>query len=138
MKSVCCSAFRFKIFLLERITKSVKLFHITTSRKNLHPCAICKAFYFLNFLKNDCQTRQTSFLNPFLPQKSPLKAATSFNLLTSLFIEFPNAVDVSKYLKEIKLEIICLPYNCDFPLSCAVAEGLQNDCIKRHIDSKST
>ena len=127
MKSVCCSAFRFKIFLLERITKSVKLFHITTSRKNLHPCAICKAFYFLNFLKNDCQTRQTSFLNHFLPQKSPLKAATSFNLLTSLFIEYPNAVTVNNAVKETELNTICLPYNCEFPLSCVVAEGQQND-----------
>lgn len=32
-KSVCCSTFRFKIFLLEGITKSVKLFHVTMWRK---------------------------------------------------------------------------------------------------------
>ena len=56
-----------------------------------------------------------------------MKAKTSFNFLTSVFIKFPNAVNVDTYFKGIKRKIIYLPYNCDFPLSCVVAESQENE-----------
>ena len=59
-------------------------------------------------------------------------------LAASLLIEFPNAVIVNIYIKVIKIKIIYLPYNCDFPLDCVVADGQQNEWIKRHMNSKST
>ena len=57
-----------------------------------------------------------------------MKGKTNFNcFLTSLLIEFPNPVIVTTYLKVIKIKIIYLPYNCDFPLECVVADGQQNE-----------
>ena len=41
-----------------------------------------------------------------------MKEIATFGLLTSLFIKFPNTVNVDTYLKGLNLKIIYLP--CDF------------------------
>ena len=66
-------------------------------------------------------------LKSFLDSEESGESEQVLIVLTSPLIKFPNAVIVNKYLEAIKIKIMYLPYNCDFPLDCVIADGQQNE-----------